>query len=83
VTRTWEHTTEEGDTLTLTVDDVGAAVSVRRVYGAREGWVLSHQELLDAWLPWLEAHFEGALDDVREALDAARGAADDVDDNIP
>ncbi len=81
--RTWERTTAEGDTVTLTVDDIGAAVSVRRVYGAREGYTFSHQEFLEEWLPWVEEHFDGALDEVRDAIEACRGEADERDDNIP
>ncbi len=83
MTRTWERTTAEGDTVTLTVDEVGAAVSIRRVFGAREGYTLSHQELFEDWLPLVEEHFDDTADEVREALDAARNAADDLDDQIP
>ncbi len=83
MTRTWERTTEDGDTVTLTVDAVGAALSVRKVYGARDGCTLSHQELLEDWLPWVEAHFEDAVDEVRAAVEACRGEADERDDNIP
>lgn len=79
----WERTNNDGDTITLTVDEHGAAVSVQRIYGAREGYTLSHEALLEAWLPWLEEQFEDDVDAVREAVEERRRAAELVDDEIP
>ncbi len=83
MTRTWERTTPEGDTVTVTIDPQGAAVSMVRVTGAREGWVVSLDEFEAEWLPWIESGFDDVIDDVRAALDEARAEAGDVDDHIP
>lgn len=83
MTRTWERTTPEGDTITVTIDACGAAVSVWRVTGAREGWTPSLEEFEAEWLPSLAAPFDDALDDIRDAVAEARNAADDEDDRVP
>ena len=64
MTRAWTRTTADGDTVTVTVDAEGAAVSVLRITGAREGWVLSLDDFEAEWLPFLGADFDDATDDV-------------------
>ena len=83
MTRAWTRTTADGDTVTVTVDAEGAAVSVLRITGAREGWVLSLDDFEAEWLPFLGADFDDATDDVADALTEARGEAVDRDDREP
>lgn len=83
MTRTWERTTEAGDTITVTIDALGAAVSIRRVTGAREGWAISHEEFEEEWLPWLAAPFDDVTGELATALGEVRQAADDLDDQEP
>lgn len=83
MTRTWSRDTAAGDTITLTVDRVGLAVSVLAIDGRREG----HTAPLDAfegqWEPWLGGAFADVIDEIRDAVELARGAAEDDDDAIP
>lgn len=81
--RTWSRDTEEGDTVTVTVDPRGVAVSVLRISGAREGFTASLDEFEDDVAPWLAVPFADVIDELREAVDHARSAADDEDDAIP
>lgn len=81
--RTWSRDTDEGDTVTVTVDPRGVAVSVLRINGAREGFTASLDDFDDDVAPWLTAPFVDAIDDIRDAVDHARSAADDEDDAIP
>lgn len=83
MSRVWERTTAAGDTITLLVDEVGVAVSIRRIWGAREGYTLSHREFVDEWLPWVEEHFDDAADEVRAAVEDGRAESDNLDDIIP
>lgn len=81
--RTWSRDTEEGDTVTITVDPRGVAVSVLRISGAREGYTASLDDFEGDFAPWLAAPFVDVIDEIREAVDHARHAADDEDDAIP
>ena len=83
MTRTWSRDTASGDTLTLTIDRVGIAVSVLAIDGRREGFTGSLESFEEEWEPWLGAPFADVMDDVREAVWGARGAADHDDDDIP
>jgi hypothetical protein len=83
MTRTWERTNAEGDTLRVTVDAQGAAVSVQTVTGHREGWAVTHEAFEDEWMPWLAAAFDDVRDEIDAAVKLARAQADDVDDQIP
>jgi hypothetical protein len=82
-TRTWTRTNEAGDTATLTLDAVGAAMSVRRIDGRREAWTASHEEFEAEWIAWLPPAFDDVADEIREALDAAYAGAMRDDDEIP
>lgn len=81
--RTWSRDTEEGDTVSVTVDPRGVAVSVLRISGAREGYTASLEDFDDDVAPYLAAPFADVIDELREAVDHARSAADDEDDGIP
>ncbi len=81
--RTWSRDTDEGDTVTVTVDPRGVAVSVLRISGAREGFTTSLEDFESDVAPWLSAPFVDAIDEIRDAVDHARSAADDEDDAIP
>jgi len=81
--RTWSCDTDEGDTVTVTVDPRGVAVSVLRINGAREGFTASLEDFEHDVAPWLTAPFVDVIDDIRDAVDHARSAADDEDDAIP
>ena len=83
MTRTWERTTTEGDTIRVTIDVHGAAVSVQAVTGRREGWAVTHEVFEDEWLPWLAEPFDDVRDDIRAAVALTRAEAEDVDDHIP
>lgn len=82
-TRTWTRTNDAGDTAMLTLDAVGAAMSVRRISGAREGWTASHEEFEAEWLPSLPPVFDDVADEIREALDTVCAGAALDDDEIP
>lgn len=81
--RTWTRTVDDGSTLTVSIDAVGAAVSVQHIHGAREGHAVSFEAFEAEWLPWLAEPFDDALDEMRDAVDAARAEADDLDDLVP
>jgi hypothetical protein len=81
--RTWSRDTAAGDTVTLTVDRVGVAVSVLAIDGHREGHTGSLEAFEEEWEPWLCGPFADVIDEIREAVGYARGAADDDDDLIP
>ncbi len=81
--RTWTRTDAEGSTATLTLDPYGAAMSVRRIDGRREGWTASHEEFETDWVPWLPPAFDDAAEEIRDALAALRAGADLDDDDIP
>lgn len=83
MTRTWSRDTAVGDTVTLTVDRRGIAVSVLAIDGRREGFTGSLESFEEEWEAWLGAPFGDVIDDIREAVGVARGAADDDDDLIP
>lgn len=83
MSRTWTRDTPAGDTVTLTVDRVGVAVSVLAIDGRREGFTGSLEAFEEEWAPWLEGAFANVLDEVREAVGVARGRWDDDDDRIP
>jgi hypothetical protein len=81
--RSWTRTDADGDAATLTLDAHGAALSVWRVDGRREGWTASHEAFEREWIPWLPPAFDDVRDEVREVLEAARAAAERDDDDIP
>ena len=81
--RTWSRDTAAGDTVTLTVDRAGIAVSVLAIDGRREGHTGSLEDFEDEWESWLFAAFADVMPEIREAVGYARGAADDDDDMIP
>lgn len=83
MTRTWDRTTPEGDTITLTVDPTGLAASIQRVWGGREGFTGALDEFEETWAPWLAGPFDDVLEEVRAAVEGARLEADDADDAIP
>lgn len=83
MTRTWERMNTEGDTIRVTVDAQGAAVSVQAVTGRREGWAVTYEAFEDEWLPWLAGPFDDVRDEILAAVTHARAGADDADDHIP
>ena len=83
MTRTWSRDTAAGDTVTLTVDRLGVAVSVLAIDGHREGFTGSLEAFEEEWASWLGATFADAMEEIREAVELARGEADDEDDLIP
>lgn len=83
MTRTWSRDTAAGDTVTLTVDPAGIAVSVLSIDGRREGYTGALESFEEEWAPWLGGAFGDVMDEVREAVEVARGAADDEDERIP
>ena len=83
MTRTWSQDTAAGDTITVTIDRVCVAVSVLAIDGRREGYTGSLESFEEEWAAWLGAAFADVMEEIREAVDVARGAADDDDDMIP
>jgi hypothetical protein len=83
MTRTWSRDTAAGDSVTLTVDRLGVAVSVLAIDGRREGFTGSLESFEEEWASWLGAPFADVMEEIREAVEVARGAADDEDDLIP
>lgn len=83
MSRTWSRDTAAGDTITLTVDRLGVAVLVLSIDGHREGFTGSLESFEEAWAPWLGSPFYDVMDAIREAVEVARGGADDEDDLIP
>ncbi|MDB4930510.1 MAG: hypothetical protein JWM10_2994 [Myxococcaceae bacterium] len=81
--RTWTRDTAVGDTVTLNVGRAGIAVSVLAIDGRREGHTGSLEAFEEEWASWLSAPFADAMEEIREAVGYARGAADDDDDLIP
>ncbi len=83
MTRSWSRDTAAGDSVTLTVDRLGVAVSVLAIDGHREGFTGSLESFEEEWASWLGAAFADVMEEIREAVEVARGAADDEDDLIP
>ncbi len=81
--RVWTRTSPEGDTVTVTLDALGATVSVLRITGAREHDAVSFEEFERAWMPWLEPQFDDVWDELVDALAAARAEAEYDDDAVP
>ena len=81
--RTWSRETPAGDTVTVTVDRVGVAVSVLAIDGRREGFTGSLESFEEDWAPWLGGSFADVIDEIADAVTVARGAWDDEDDRIP
>lgn len=81
--RVWSCTTDGGDTVTLTVDVYGVAVSTRGIAGDRHGEALSFDDWDDAWRSWVEGCFPDDAAAIAEAVEVARAQHGDDDDRIP
>lgn len=81
---TWEFETPDGHTVRVAVTGDGVAVSTRHVNGALDGEVFDLETFESAVLPGMEAVAGAELvDEIREAIEAARAARDLEDDEIP
>ena len=83
MTRTWSRDTAAGDTVTLTIDPAGIAVSVLAIDGRREGFTGSLESFDEEWAPWLAANFDDAMEEIRDAVGLAWSEAGGADDRIP
>jgi hypothetical protein len=83
VSKTWSRERSNGDTVTVTLDSIGAAVMVWRIQGQKECFTLSHEEFAQEYLPWLTGEFDDVVEDIRQTLDTVCDAYDNNDRQIP
>jgi hypothetical protein len=83
VSKTWTRERSNGDTISVTLDTIGAAVMVWHIHGQKECFMMSHEEFAQEYLSWFAGEFDDIAEEMRQTFDTVCNASDNDDRQIP